>query len=99
MNKKILNILDTTIGQLVFALTSGLGYFMLLGGWIIDFSNGQWLMLMYLAPIIVCGAALVIVKLMKSAREAENSGAILKIFWLHVAVILMGIVFAIAGFK
>lgn len=96
MNKNILNFLNTTAGQFVFALLAGLGYFMLVGGWIIDFSNGQWLMLLYLAPIIICGAALVIIKLMKSAREAENNGAILKIFWLHTAVILMGIVFVIA---
>ena len=99
MNKKILNILNTTAGQLIFALLSGLGYFMIMGGWIMDFSNGQWLMLLYLAPIIICGAALVIVKLMKSARENENKGTILKIFWLHVAVILIGIVFVIAKYQ
>ncbi len=96
MNKKILNLLNTTAGQLIFALLAGLGYFMLIGGWIIDLSNGQWLMLMYLAPVIICGGALVLVKLMKSAREAENNSNILKIFWLHIAVISMGIVFTIA---
>ena len=99
MNKKILNILNTTAGQLLFSLLSGLGYFMIMGGWIVDFSNGQWLMLLYLAPIIICGAALVIVKLMISARENENKGTILKIFWLHVAVILIGILFVIARFQ
>lgn len=96
MNNKILNLLNTTAGQLIFALLAGVGYFMLIGGWIIDFSNGQWLMLMYLAPVIICGSALVIIKLMKSAREVENNANILKIFWLHIAVILLGIVFTIA---
>ena len=99
MNKKILNILNTTVGQLIFALLSGLGYFMLVGGWIMDFSKGEWLMLLYLAPIIICGAALVIVKLIKAARDAENNGTILRIFWLHIAVIILGIVFATANFK
>lgn len=98
MNKKILNMINTTAGQLVFALLSGLGYFMLVGGWILDLSRGMWLILMYVAPIIICGAALVIIKLIKQAREAENEKAILRIFWLHLCVILLGILFVAARF-
>lgn len=98
MNKKILNMINTTAGQLIFALLSGLGYFMLVSGWILDFSRGIWLILMYVSPIIICGAALVIIKLIKQAREAENEKTILRIFWLHICVILLGIVFVIARF-
>ena len=93
MNKKILNMINTTAGQLVFALLSGLGYFMLVFGWIMDFSRGMWLMPLYLAPIIICGAALIIIKLIKASREAENEKNIMRIFWLHTAVIILGIVF------
>lgn len=96
MNKKVLDLINTTAGQLVFALLSGLGYFMLISGWVIDFSNGSWLLLLYIAPIIICGAALVIIKLIKQAREAENEKNILRIFWLHVVVIIMGILFVTA---
>lgn len=98
MNKKILDMINTTAGQLIFALLSGLGYFMLLSGWILDFSRGIWLILMYVSPIIICGAALIIIKLIKQAREAENEKTILKIFWLHVCVILLGILFVAARF-
>ena len=95
MNNKILSFLNTTAGQLGFALLSGLGYLALISGFVIDASRGLWLILLYIAPVVVCGAALVIVKIMKQARENENNGAILKLFWLHLVVILVGIIFAI----
>ena len=98
MNKKILNMINTTAGQLIFALLSGVGYFMLVCGWILDFSRGMWLMPLYLAPIIICGAALIIIKLIKAASESENETTILKIFWLHIAVIVLGVLFTIASF-
>lgn len=98
MNKKILNLINTTAGQLIFALLSGLGYFMLISGWVIEFSKGSWLLLLYFAPVVICGAAIIIIKLIKQAREAGNEQTILKIFWIHICVILMGIFFAVANF-
>lgn len=99
MQKKILGLINTPAGQLIFSLLSGLGYFLIISGWILDLSRGIWLILMYVAPIVICGAALVIIKLIKQAREAENEKNILRIFWLHIAVIVIGIVFAIINFK
>ena len=96
MNKKILNLINTTAGQLVFALLSGLGYFMLISGWVIDFSKGSWLLLLYIAPVVICGVAIVVIKLIKQAREAENEKNILRMFWLHVVVIILGVLFVIA---
>lgn len=98
MNNKILKFLETTAGQLSFALLSGFGYLAMIAGVILELSRGMWLILLYVLPIVVCGVALVIIKLMKQARENENNSAILKLFWIHVAVILVGIVFAIALF-
>ena len=98
MNNKILSFLNTTGGQLGFALLSGLSYLALLSGVILEASRGMWLILFYIAPIIVCGVALVIIKLMKQARENENNLSILKLFWIHVVVILLGIFFLIALF-
>lgn len=99
MQKKILSLINTTAGQLIFSLLSGLGYFLIISGWMLDLSRGIWLILMYVAPIVICGAALVIIKLIKQAREADNEKNILRIFWLHIAVIVIGIVFAIINFK
>ncbi|MGM9937375.1 MAG: hypothetical protein ACI38A_08525 [Candidatus Ornithomonoglobus sp.] len=98
MNKKILNILNTTAGQLIFSLLAGGGYFMIILKFIISASNGSAFLAYSFSPLIICGAALVIVKLMKQARENENPGAIIKLFWIHIAVIAVGIVFLISAF-
>lgn len=98
MNNKILTFLNTTAGQLGFALLSGLGYLALIAGYIIEASRGMWLILLFIAPVVVCGAALIIIKLMKQARENYNNLSILKLFWVHVAVIVLAIIFTIALF-
>lgn len=98
LNNKILKFLNTTVGQLAFALLAGFGYLALIAGFVLELSRGIWLMLIYISPIVVCGAALVIIKLMKQARECENNSSILKLFWIHIAVIVIGFVFAIALF-
>ncbi len=98
MKDKILAFLSTTAGQLGFALLSGLGYLLFIAGFVIEASRGMWLILLYIAPIVVCGTALVIVKLMKQARENENDVSILKLFWVHAAVIVLSVFFAIALF-
>ncbi len=98
MNDKILSFLNTTGGQLGFALLSGFGYLALISEFVIEASRGMWLILLYIAPIVVCGAALVIVKLMKQARENENNASILKLFWMHIVVIALGILFALVLF-
>lgn len=97
MNKKILDILNTTAGQLVFALLAGLGYFLVISGFLVENSGGSMLLAFFFAPAIICGAALVIVKLIKQARENENESAILKLFWVHLVLIIIGIIFFIAG--
>ncbi len=98
MKKKILDVLNTTAGQLIFALVSGCGYFMILLRVIIEWSRGSALLAAYFSPLIICGAAIVIIKLIKQAREAENDGAIIKLFALHVILVIIGILFLAAGF-
>lgn len=98
MNEKILKTINSTAGRLIFSLLCGFGYFMLVSGWILDMSRGIWLILLYFSPIIICGAAIVIIKLIKQSNENENKNAILRIFWLHIAVILIGAVMFISRF-
>ncbi len=98
MNKKIINILGTTVGQLVFALLSGAAYFMVILRFIAEWSGGSMLIAFFFAPAVICGAALVIIKLMKQARENENYSVIPKIFWLHAVLLAVGIVFVLSMF-
>ena len=49
-------------------------------------------------PAIICGAALIIIKGIKKADENGNTRAMLAVFWFHLFVILMGLVFFAAMF-
>lgn len=92
MNRKILDMINTTAGRLVFSLISGAGYFMILFGAVLRLSKGQPLLAWYFAPMIICGAALVIIKMVKQAQENEAGDRILRLFWLHAAVVIIGAV-------
>lgn len=99
MNNKIIGFITSVKGRLLFSLTTGLGYFFILFRFIKDMSNGSSLLAFFFAPFIVCGAALVIVKTIISACENKNSHALIRIFWLNIAVIVVGIVFALSLFN
>ena len=98
MNDKILKTLTTTVGRLIFALLAGLGYFMVILRFMIEWSSGSSLLAFFFAPLIICGAALVLVKLMRQAEDAENPSAIIRLFWVHVVLFAIGIVFAVSMF-
>ncbi len=97
MNKQVINLLKNTWGLLIFALISGLAYYAIVQSFIFKFTKtGGGLLGFFFFPAIVCGAALIIVKLVKQNFEAERENAALMLFWLHIALILVSIVFAVA---
>lgn len=91
MNKKILKLLENTYGCLIFALLSGVAYFLFLFKFIVDLSAGQSLLALWFSPVIICGAATVIIKLIRQARESENERFIVYIFWGHIFLLCAGI--------
>ena len=98
MKNKILNWLDTTAGRLIFALASGAAYYMLILRAILQWSRGLFIIAGYLMPLIVCGAAIIIIKLMKQAKENENPAAIWRLFVMHVFLIVAAICTTITYF-
>ena len=99
MKKKIVDFLGKTAPQLVFALLSGCAYFMILLPVITRYSKGSAFLAFQFSPLIICGAALVIIKLMKQARANENENAIFALFVIHVLLFIMSIVFTISIFR
>lgn len=98
MNNKILRLLEKTVPQLVFALLSGLAYFAVIYELLVrSFDNGGGLIVFFFAPLIICGAALVLIKLFKQSREAENDGTIVALFWLHILLMLIAAVMTAAA--
>lgn len=96
MNKKIDKLFESPLALLVFAIVSGLGYFSFVLSVIMSFSKGGSPLLgFFFAPAIICGIALCIVKIAKNNIMAEEYDKNRKLFYIHLLVILIGIVFFI----
>ena len=99
MNDKILAMLRRPYHLLVWALICGLAYLALAARFILDWTaNGGGIIVLFFFPAIICGAALIIVKAIKKADENGNERTMLNIFYFHLLVILVGIVFALSMF-
>jgi heme/copper-type cytochrome/quinol oxidase subunit 1 len=99
MNKKILDLLGRTVPLLVFALLSGCAYFAILYEVLIrELTNGGGLIMFFFCPAIICGAALVLIKLIKQNREAEKEKNITMLFWLHIVLMIIAAIVTAAAF-
>lgn len=97
MKNKLIELLNTTAGRLIFALGCGWAYYLVLFNIIVSFSKGSPLLAIYFAPAIIFGAAILIIKLMKQATENENPNAIIKLFIAHSILFVIGIITMITG--
>lgn len=97
MNKKILNILSTSKGGLIFALLCGCAYYIVVQKFILAYTSvgGGFLGFMFL-PAIICGAALIILKSIKQMSENENEKGIITLFWMHIVLMILSVVFLIS---
>ena len=88
-------LFETRFGGLVFSLLSGLAYFGLIFGFILD--NGAILGFFFF-PAIVCGMALVLLKMIKRLREEENYTKINFIVIAHIILMVLSIIYTAARF-
>ena len=98
MNNKIISLINTTAGRLIFVLLSGAGYYSIIAKLLIDLAPKNALLLFLFFPLVICGAALILIKLIIQKQESDDNSSILKIFYLHIAVIIIGIIFAVSIF-
>ena len=95
MEDKIVNLLDNTVPRLVFALLSGLAYFTIIYRFIVAHTErGGGLLAFFFCPAIVCGAALIIIKLLKQAKENKSGETML--FCIHIILILIAAIYAVS---
>lgn len=96
MIKNILKLLSNTAARLIFALLCGGAYYIIALRFIIAHTSaGGGLLGFFFLPAIVCGMALVIVKILKTQEEQGNTGVILAVFLSHIILILISIAFLI----
>ena len=99
MNNQILKLLKNTWGLLIFALLAGGAYFVIVLRFVLSHTNnGSGLLAYFFAPAVICGAALVLIKTIKQSVSEERNSAALTIFWLHVLLMAMSVVFLITMF-
>lgn len=95
INTCIEKILMNPTKRLIFALLAGVGYFVIVMKFVISFTAHAGLMGLFIAPAIICGTALVIIKTIKKYIDAEEIPPV-SIFYINFAVMIMAIVFAAA---
>lgn len=99
MNNKILQLLQNTWGLFIFALLSGCAYYAVILKFILSHTDvGGGLLGFFFFPLIICGAALVLIKIIKQCIENGRENGAVALFWLHVVFILIAIVFAVSIF-
>lgn len=99
MNNKIINLLKTTYGALIFSLFCGVAYFLLAMKFIMSSTERGGLLLWFFGPAIICGAALIVIKLIKQNNENGSEKANITIFWLHIVLFAIGVIFALSVLK
>ncbi len=93
---KIEKIFNTKYGGLIFSLLSGCAYFIVILSFILQADGKAGLLGFFFAPAIICGAALVIFKMIRQFLENEELKKANAIGILHVVLMAISIVFLIA---
>lgn len=92
--KGIGKIIDTKYGGLIFSLLAGCGYFIIIFDFILkSTAKGGGLLGFFFFPAIICGAALVLLKLIKRLQEEEQYNKINALIYLHIVLIIISLVF------
>lgn len=97
MNNKIIRLLNNAWARLIFALLSGAAYYVIVLKFILSHtSSGGGLLGFFFLPAIVCGAALVLIKVIRQCIEDGREGSAVTVFWLHIVFMIIAAVSAIA---
>lgn len=92
MNKAY-KIFETKFGGLIFSLLSGCAYFIIILSTILSTTQAGGLLGFFFFPAIICGTALVLLKTIKKLYDEEQYQKINIIFYTHILLILISIVF------
>ena len=89
-------IFSTKYGGLIFSLLAGTAYFAIILDFVLKHTSyGGALLGFFFFPAIIAGSALIIIKTVKRL-EAEKEFTKINLFlYLHIVIILLGIIFAV----
>lgn len=97
--KGIGRILEKKYGELCFGLIGGVGYFLIILGFILEHTNnGGGLLAFFTAPLFICFPAIILIKLERDMREKERFGGVNALIWSHIILLVIAVVTAIEMF-
>jgi len=95
--KGLSKLLNTKYGHLIFGLICGVSYFIISLNFIFaNTVNAAGLLAFYLSPLIICGIALVVIKLIKNWTVSEQYKNINLFVHFHLIVFIVAVIFAIS---
>lgn len=98
MIKIILKLLNTKYGELITGLIFGAAYFVIILDFILKNTQKAGALLgFYVAPAVICGLALVFVKLFRRWRENEQYNSILAFMILNTVILVISVLLAVSN--
>ena len=92
--KKLSELMNTKYGELIFGLIYGLSYFIISLKFIFTYTyNGAGLLALYIAPIIICGSAIIYIKLMRGWKKNEDYKKMNMVALFNSVILLISFVF------
>lgn len=86
-------VFGTKYGGLIFSLCSGCAYFIIILNIVLQSSPSAGLLGFFFAPAIIAGTGLVLLKTIKRLIEEEQPGKVNVLFWLHIVLMILSLVF------
>ena len=87
----IISLFSKKSFALCFSLLCGLAYFGIISAFVLNNTENGSLLLLFFFPAVICGAALFILKAIKSYIEAEATNPLHFMLWGHIVVLLFSI--------
>ncbi len=95
--KGIGRILEKKYGELCFGLLAGLSYFIIILQFILDnTAKVGGLLGLFLAPLLICFPAIVLIKFTRELREKERFDAVNALILAHLILLIIALVSAVA---
>lgn len=89
----IVKFLCNRRGELVFSLLSGVAYFIVVLQLVGQYSNnGSLLLGFFFCPAVICGVALMMIKLLRSWKEQELYQRMTALFVAHAVLFIISLV-------
>lgn len=96
-NQSIIDMLQKPVPRLIYALVCGVAYFIIIMQFVSAYTVQTGLMGLFIAPAVICGGALIIVKMLRNTfenveeDEPVNNAYVLTLFYTNLGIIAIAV--------